>query len=165
MRKACARVALLTFACMAFGLWAQSTSLVIRIQPESHLSPSSIPLSFTVVRPGETIVSEPVEVTGWVRSLPGQSIQLTVQTALTGPAGTVSGSRLSWTATQGRATGGGLTSTCTRGSFTGGAIQSLISGWSESGIATCNVSFALTTASDWPTGTYSGRAILALTMH
>jgi len=142
---------------------AQSTGLVIQISAEAHVGPATIPLSFTVTSPGETVTNQPVTVTAWVRALPGQQIQLTSQIAsLTGPDGSHAVTALSWNGTMGRVTGGATSASCTSGTVSGGSAQSMISGWSLSGIATCKVSFSLTTDATWPAGTYTGLAVLSL---
>jgi hypothetical protein len=150
-------------------LTAQNASLVIQVKPEAHLNPTAIPLTFTVANPGEVVVSQPVAVTAWVRALPGQQILLTAQLGtLAGPNGAAPASSLAWVGalawvgSMGRATGGGTTAACTSGDFSGGSVQSLISGWNQSGIATCNVSFSLSTDSTWTPGTYTSQANLTL---
>jgi len=163
MRHTWATLAILTLTGAMAAVWAQSTSLVIQVVPEAHITPSSVPLSFNVRNSGEVVVSEPVPVIAWVRALPGQQIRLTAQIgSLTGPDGILPVSTVSWTGTTGRATGGGTAASCTSGSFTAGSAQPLISGWNQSGIVTCNLSFSLTTDPAWSTGSYSGQVTLQI---
>jgi len=144
------------------ALPAQSTGLVIQINPEAHLNPSSIPLTFTVTSPGEVVVTQPVTVTAWVRALPGQQILLTGQIeSLTGP-GSHSSTSISWGGAMGRSTGGAASASCTSGTVSGSSPQPFISGWNLSGIATCQVSFTLPTDTTWAPGTYTGQVMLNL---
>lgn len=165
MAKKQAVFAILTAAFLITGIplaSAQSTGLVIKVNPEAHLDISTIPLSFTVNEPGEVVMSQPVTVTAWVRALPGQQIELTAAVdGLDGPV-SVPLTALTWSGAMGRATGGAVTANCTQGTFTEGASQSLISNWNQSGIATCTVSFSLKTDASWTAGTYSGHADLKL---
>jgi len=154
---------MLTGATSVSPVSAQSTALVIQINPEAHLDPATIPLSFTVTTPGEVVANQPVTVTAWVRALPGRQIQLTSQIAsLTGPDGSHSVTALSWNGIMGRATGGATSASCTSGAVSGNSPQSLISAWNLSGIATCKVSFSLATDASWPAGTYTGLAVLSV---
>ena len=142
---------------------AQNTGLVIQVNPEAHLNISSVPLVFTVSNPGETVVSQPVTITAWVRNLPGETIQLTAQVGtLDGPAGSKPVSAVSWSGSLARATGGASVASCTLGSFAAGSVQSLISGWTQSGIASCTVTFRLETDASWTPGTYASNAGLKL---
>ena len=141
---------------LAFSALAQNSALVIQINPEAHLDPSTIQLTFPVTNPGEVVTSQPVTVTAWVRALPGQQIHLTAQmSGLTGPS-------LQWQSASGRATGGGTTAVCASGDFSSGQTQQLIQGWTQSGIATCTLTFSLATQSTWQPGTYTGSVALNL---
>lgn len=87
---------------------AGSSGLVVQVNPEAHLSPSAATLGFQVTNPGDTVASQPVTVTAWVRSLPNQQIQLTARpVSLTGPSGSVALSALHWNGSVMQATGGG----------------------------------------------------------
>src|ERR1022692_4893876 len=94
----------------ALAVWAQSSggsALVIRINSEAHLSPSSTRLSFLVTNPGEIATSTPVTITAWVRALPNQQIRLTAQPVnLTGPAGAIPLGTIAWNGTMTGTTGG-----------------------------------------------------------
>jgi hypothetical protein len=57
---------------------------------------------------------------------------------------------------------GAAAAVCTGGSFGSGGPQQLIAGWTESGIATCTITFRLATDALWPPGTYSGRIEFSL---
>jgi hypothetical protein len=142
-----------------------STGLAIRVMPESHIDPSSLELSFHVHSPGVTAESTPVKLYAWVRSLPNQQIRLTARPQLlTGPAGSAPLSAVRWIGDMERATGGAIAAACNSGAFSGQAPQLLISGWRQSGIAVCNVRFALAAESDWPAGIYNCRIDLSLSV-
>jgi len=131
----------------AIALPAQNQSgsaLEVQVNPEAHLDTPVVPLSFQLDNPGDTVSNQPVTITAWVRSLPGQQIQLAAQVAaLTGPSGAVP-------------------AVCTAGDFSAGGLQQLISGWTQSGIAKCTVTFALATGVQWPAGSYTGEVNLSL---
>lgn len=143
-------------------LWAQqpgASALVLRIEPEAHLSPSSAAFSFAVNEPGETVLSAPISITAWVRALPNQQIQLAAQgIRLTGPAGAVPASAVTWSGVMANATAGARAAACTSGSFGATSPWQLIAGWTQSGIATCTVTFSLETAASWARGAYIGEA-------
>ena len=124
----------------AFALGAGGSALVIQINPEARLTPSSIPLSFAVTNPGQLTLSQSVNITAWVRSLPGQQILVTAQPiSVSGPSGPLPPSSISWNGLMSTATGGATTALCTSGAFSGGPAQPLIANWNQSGIATCNL--------------------------
>ena len=146
----------------ALALHGQRSGLVVQVNPEAYVSPSSIQLSFSVSNPGDVVSLPPVEITGWVRALPGQTIRLSALAgSLTGPAGPEPASAIGFTGTMTRATGGAKAANCATGSFSGdfsgSTAQPLIAGWGQSGIATCSVTFALTSGSGWPAGVYTAR--------
>ncbi len=139
------------------------TGLVIQVNPEVHLSPSSANLTFRVTQAGEIVASQPLTVNAWVRALPGQQIRLTARVkSLTGPAGSVPVSSLRWSGSVAKATGGGATASCTSGTFADSLAESLISGWARSGIVACDLTFSLATDSGVPTGIYTAEVELAL---
>jgi hypothetical protein len=74
-----AAISIFAITGLTLALWAQNSGLVVQVNPEAHLNPSTAQLSFAVTNPGETVVSAPVTITAWVRSLPNQQIQLTAQ--------------------------------------------------------------------------------------
>jgi len=142
---------------------AGSSGLVVQVNPEAHLSPSAAALAFQVTNPGDTVASQPVTVTAWVRSLPNQQIQLTAQpVSLTGPSGSVALSALHWNGSVMQATGGGTAAACTNGVFGNGPAAPLIASWTQSGIVTCSVTFSLATEDSWPAGSYKGQIGLSL---
>jgi len=160
-----AAMSIVIMACFGLALWGNSggSALQVEVKPEAHLYPSSAPLVFQVRVPGETAVSQAVPITAWVRSLAGEQIRLFAQAAfLTGPTGYVDPAAIRWTGSMQRALGGAKAAACTNGAVAAGLPQLLITGFNDSGIAVCGVSFALVTTPDWPSGTYTGRVDLAL---
>jgi hypothetical protein len=150
-------------AAAAWGQKSAATGLVIQVNPEAHLSPSTANLTFRVTQAGEIVVSQPITVSAWVRSVPGQQIQLIARVkSLTGPAGDVPVSALRWSGSMAKATGGGVAASCTSGTFADGLANSLISGWIRSGIVTCDLTFSLATDADGPTGLYNAEVDLTL---
>jgi hypothetical protein len=145
----------------ALAVWAQSSggsALVIRINPEAHLNPTSAQISFLVTNPGETVTSAPVTITAWVRSLPNQQIRLTAQPVnLTGPAGAIPPEAIQWNGATTSTTGGASAAVCTSGTFGPDGPRQLIYGWSQSGIAACTITFKLATDLAWPQGAYTGQ--------
>ena len=150
--------------CVAAGLSSGgSSTLTIQVQPEAYVNPASIDLTFNVIHPGEMIDNTSLQVYGWVRALPGQSIRLTASAALLDPSGAPVDPRwLHWAGALTRATGGAATSSCTNGSFSFSGPQDLVAGWKESGIAMCAITFSLATGSDWRDGSYHARVALAV---
>jgi len=143
---------------LALALHGQSSGLVVQVNPEAYVSPSSIPLSFSVNNPGDVVSSQPVSITGWVRALPGQQIRLSALAAsLTGPAGPEPASAIGFAGTMTNATGGAKAATCAAGGFSGASAQPLVAGWGQSGIATCSVTFTLASDTGWPAGAYTAR--------
>jgi hypothetical protein len=59
-------VLLLGAVAAAFGQDSAGTGLVIRVNPEAHLSPSSANLTFLVTKAGEIVVGQPLTVNAWV---------------------------------------------------------------------------------------------------
>ncbi len=139
------------------------TGLVIQVNPEAHLSPSSASLTFLVSQAGNIVAAQPLTVNAWVRALPGQQIQLLARVkSLTGPAGNVPASSLRWSGSMAKATGGGVAASCTSGTFADSLAESLISGWTRSGIVACDLTFSLATDIGAPTGIYTTEIDLAL---
>ena len=139
-----------------------SSTLVIDVRPEAYVNPASLDLTFNVNNPGQIIDSTPLQATGWVRALPAQRIRVTASAALFDPAGvSFAPQSLQWAGVLTRATGGAATGVCTSGSFLSGGPQDLITGWQESGIASCTLTFSLATASAWVKGSYHARIALA----
>jgi hypothetical protein len=139
------------------------TGLVVQVNPEAHLSPSSANLTFRVTQAGEIVAGQPFTVNAWVRALPGQEIRLIARVkSLTGPAGSVPVSSLRWSGSVAKATGGGAAASCTSGTFADSPAESLISGWMRSGIVACDLTFSLATDIGAPTGLYTAAIDLAL---
>jgi hypothetical protein len=159
-------IAALAVTGCALAVRAQSSrgsALVVQVNPETHLNPSTTQLSFLVTNPGETVVSAPVTISAWVRALPNRQIRLTAQPVnLIGPAGAVPAGAITWNGAMASATEGATAAVCTSGSFGAGGPQQMISGWTQSGIAQCQVTFTLTTDAAWPQGTYSGQIDFSL---
>ena len=156
-------ICMLGLASLLAGQNNGSSGLVLRVNPEAHLTPSSAQLAFHVARPGDTAISSPVTVNAWVRALPGQQILLTAHVRkLTGPVGDVPFAALQWSGQMLSAKGGGQAANCLGGGFSSGPDQPVIGGWNESGIATCSMRFSLTTNSTWLQGDYAGQVDLQL---
>jgi hypothetical protein len=134
-----------------------SSPLTVQVNPETHLDTPTASLSFTVNNPGQVVTSQPVTITAWVRALPNRQIHLTAQPeALSGPTGAVPAGAIRWNGTMSAATGGATAAACTSGDFSAGGPQQMIANWSQSGIATCTLTFGLVTDAAWPAGTYTG---------
>ena len=165
IRRRAAGIAAL--AAITFILHAQNfaaSALVIRVDPEIHLDTPSASLSFQLNNPGETLYSQPVAVTAWVRALPGQQIHLTaLLQSLKGPSGDAQPASLTWTGAMSSATGGATAASCSAGGFSNNEPQQLIANWTQSGIARCAFTFALATNSSWPAGRYDGAVSFSLT--
>lgn len=155
---------LITVACAVAGRESATGGLFVRVDPEARLTPSSVQLAFHVAGAGEVVEGESVNLTAWIRALPGQRIHVdALPGRLTGPAGAVPTSALQWRGSMVRASGGAEGALCRDGAFDTGPSQPLIEGWNRSGTATCSLTFYLATQTGWPTGEYSGRVLLSLT--
>jgi hypothetical protein len=131
------------------------------LNPESYLDIPLASLSFQINNPGEISYSQPVTITALVRALPGRQIHITLQPqTLNGPAGAAPSTPISWTAAMASATGGTIAASCIGGNFGTGGPQPPVSNWTQSGIAKCTVTFALTTESSWTAGSYESRLSL-----
>lgn len=146
---------------LAFTLLAQrtaTTTLVVRIDPETHLSPAKVNLSFRVSADGAGDVTSQTEtVSAWVRSLPGQTIHLAASAA-----GTLPLSALRWSGAVSQATAGGQQASCTSGSFASGVSQDLAGPWTRSGTLTCAVTFSLADPRSLAPGLYTGAIDIAI---
>lgn len=141
-----------------------TTTLQVRVAPESHLVPTRLTLSFRVSPDGiGDLTTRTALIAAWVRALPGQHIRLTaLPGALTGPAGPVSAAAIRWTGVSTRATAGGQEATCTAGSFDTPTPQDLVAGWTRSGTLTCAVTFSLADPRSVPVGGYTSIVDLSL---
>jgi hypothetical protein len=141
-----------------------STTLVVRVTPEQHLSVSHVALQFRVSADGVgDITNQAATVSAWVRALPGQRIRLTATIGnVSGPAGLVPPTAIRWTGSPARATPGGQEASCTSGGFESLAPQDLVAGWTRSGMVTCTVTFSLAAPRDFLPGVYAGTVDLAL---
>jgi len=141
-----------------------SSSLVIRVVPEAHLSPSQIPLMFIVSADGAVeLTSQVANVLTWVRALPGEEIHLIARFGtMAGPSGTLPASAIAWHGSVLHATAGGQDATCTDGSMAAGLSQALVSGWQRSGTLACAVTFWLESPRSLAPGVYTVMVDLAL---
>ena len=160
-------VIVLAAACLpVVAVLAQSSAnspLMVQVNPEAVLDTPVATLSFTVDNPGQIATSRPVAVTALVRDLPSQQIHLTAQpAALSGPAGPVTSAAIRWSGAMTTATGGAAAAVCTSGDFSAGGPHQMIANWTQSGIATCTITFGLVTDAGWPAGTYTGVIDLSL---
>jgi hypothetical protein len=146
---------------LAFALMAQrtaTTTLVVRVDPETHVSPARVNLSFRVSADGASDVSSQTEtVAAWVRSPRSQTIHLSASAAGTFPL-----SALRWSGTVTQATGGGQQASCTAGSFAGGVSQDLAGSWTRSGTIRCAVTFSLADPRSLAPGLYTGAVDIAI---
>src|ERR1035441_6261528 len=103
----------------AVTLWLYATKLQVQIQPEAHLAPQQISLSFRVSPDGSSEVTRQTEsIAAWVRALPGQRIRLQARVlSMTGPIGPISPTALGWSGGLIRASSGAQNVTCTAGTF------------------------------------------------
>jgi hypothetical protein len=140
------------------------TTLVLRVMPEEHLTPTQVALQFRVSEDGSAdVASQTATIVAWVRALPGQRIRLVATPGtLYGPAGPVPPTVLRWNGSATQATAGGQEARCTSGSFQSAAEQDLAAGWDSSGTLTCGVVFSLANPQRLPPGVYSGVVSLAL---
>jgi hypothetical protein len=146
---------------MAFAMPAQrtaTTTMVVRIDPETHVSPSQINLSFRVSADGASDVTSQTEtVAAWVRAAPGQTIHLTASAA-----GTLPLPALRWSGAMAQATAGGQQASCTSGLFDSGVTQDLAERWTKSGTLTCIVTFSLAEPRSLAPGLYTGSIGIAI---
>jgi hypothetical protein len=140
---------------------ADSTALVVRVQPEAVLNITRLPLEFRVTPRGEanTVTTT---IAARVRAQSGESIAVLVRPAgdLQGPAGTIPAAAVEWQASKAMARGGAEDAACAPGQL--GAGRSLTAGWKRSGILSCAVRFRLTNPGTWPAGTYSTDLFFAI---
>ncbi len=146
---------------MAISVWSSGENggpLVIEIKSETHLKPAHADLVFEVENPGDMVRTVPVAVAAWARSAPGKTIHLEIQrSAVFDESGSpVPDAALSWNAVMTDATAGAVGAICLDGAMASSLPKTLISGWTQSGIATCTIIFNLATHPDWPAGTYHG---------
>lgn len=158
-------VALILSVCPLASVFAQqsgTTSLVLRVGPESRLDPQQVVLHFRVSADGSSdVTTQAATVAAWVRALPGQRIRVTAQLAnLAGPDGLADVSAVRWSGSALSATAGARQATCSSGVF-GQGLQDLVQGWQSSGILTCALQFELARAG-LPPGLYSGVVNLAV---
>jgi hypothetical protein len=141
-----------------------NTTLIARVGPEAHLSPSQVSLQFrTSAGGGGNIASQTAIVAAWVRAAPGQHIRLTARLAqFSDAAGAIFPETVRWTGAPVQATGGGQAATCTNGILQSGSTEDLIAGWQRSGTLTCAIAFALADPQSLPAGTYTGKIDLTL---
>ncbi len=131
-----------------------STTLMVRVAPESYLNPSHIDLHYTISGDGSAdITSQSHSIAAWVRAAPGQQIRLTARFV---PAAGVPGASpvIRWAGAPVLATLGGQAGTCTAGTAEAGATVELVSGWLRSGTLTCAVTFSLASPRALPPGDY-----------
>lgn len=157
----------LAVICLAAVVVAQrtaSTTLVVRVTPEQHLSVSQVALQFRVAADGVgDITNQPATVEAWVRAVPGQRIRLTATIRnVSGPEGPVPPSAIRWSGWPARATGGGQQASCTSGAFESLAPLDLVAGWNRSGTLSCAVVFSLAAPRGLLPGVYGGTVDLAL---
>lgn len=138
-----------------------STSLVVRVEPEAVLNITRLPLEFRVSRRGEVNTAS-ATITARVRAQPGETISVVVRPAgdLHGPAGTIPAAAIDWQASKVMARGGAQQAACTSGQL--GPSRSLTAGWKRSGILSCAVRFRLADPGTWPAGTYSTDVLFAI---
>lgn len=108
-------ISILGMAAAVCAQMSRGSALVVSVQPEAHLNISTATLTFQVTEPGETVSSQAISVTAWVRALPGQHIRLSAESvSLTGPAGAVPAAALTWNGSMANATAGAKTASCQR---------------------------------------------------
>ena len=154
-------------AAVTLWLYAQQTTttkLQVQIQPEAHLAPQQISLSFRVSPDGSSDVTSQTEsIAAWVRALPGQRIRLQTRVvSLTGPTGPISPTALGWSGGLIRAGSSAQNAACTAGTFDGVQAADLIANWTRSASLACAVTFSLISPSTLPPGSYSGTIELTL---
>ncbi len=155
------RLFFFTAAAVCAGQDNGSSTLALRVEPEAWLNISSVPLRFAV--PGTATVTATLE--AWARPLPGQRVRIVATPAgdLTGSAGRIPVSAVSWSGAKTAARGGGATASCTGGTLAGGGTD-LAAGWTRPGTLTCTVAFTLQDAGRYSPGVYSGTLITVLRM-
>jgi hypothetical protein len=126
-----------------------TTNLSVRVEPEQHLMPGRVDLSFRVSGDGRSdVLTQSQPVAAWVRALPGQHIRV-----IAAASGVPDQAELRWTASATRAASGAESARCTNGVFQG-STNDLVSNWSRSGILTCAVTFELANARALAPGIY-----------
>ena len=147
--------------CISPSVWAQHTgmtTLSLRVDPESRLTPSLLTLTFHVSADGASDVTSLTQAVGaWVRAAPGQPIRVTATASGTAPL-----SALRWSGSASSSTGGGQHAACSSGSFGDGATQDLVSGWGRSGRLACTITFSLADPRSLAAGDYTAVVRLAV---
>lgn len=156
---------LVLFVIPAVRMTAQrsgSTSLVLRVAPESRLDPRQVTLHFRRSGDGSSdVVTQSATVVASVRALPGQRIRVTASLPnLQGPDGAVPAGNVRWTSSSSTAAGGGRQAACIGGTFSSAFPQDLVQGWGSPGILTCVLNFEL--GGGLPPGSYFGIVTLAI---
>lgn len=141
----------------------ESTSLVVRIEPEARIDPQQVELHFRVSPGGGSdVIMQVAVVAAWVRATPGHQIRAIARLMnLNGPAGPIPANAVRWTGAVLNASAGAQGAACSSGVFTPDTAHDLVQGWDRSGKLTCMVNFELS-ARDLPPGEYSGLVGLAL---
>ena len=160
-------VAALLLACLVSRSGAQrsgTTTLVVQVNQEARLDPQQVALNFRVSADGASdVTTQTASVAASVRAVPGQRIRVTASLAsLNGPDGPVPVTQVGWAGSTIHATAGGQAAACSSGTFQPGAAQDLVTGWQQSGILTCAVSFELAAPRSLAPGLYSGTVNLAV---
>ncbi len=139
-----------------------STTLVLRVAPESRLEPRQAVLNFRVSADGASdVTTQSATVSAWVRPLSGQTVRLTADlSGLQGPDGIAAAGALQWAGSRTSAAGGARAAACTSGVFDS-APQDLVQGWGGAGSLTCAVNFQLSRPGLSP-GLYSGTVTFAI---
>jgi len=131
-----------------------TTTMLVQVTPEAYLVPKRIPLHFQVLADGSSVTAQTESITAWVRTLPGKAVRITARP--------ITGLALSWSGTVMRATQGAKAASCTSGMFEAATPGELVSGWSQSGVLTCAVTFTLAEAKTLPVGIYTTTVDLSI---
>ncbi len=151
------------FLAVPAGPAAQSgtTTLVLRVDPAESLTPRLLHLNFYVSRnSAESRTSQSERVIAAARTQAGQQVR--VLGLLRPRPGDRVPSGLRWDGALESAAAGAQRAVCTGGDLSSGRPFPLISGWQQSGAATCSVTFSLTRAGDLEPGNYPITVELAL---
>jgi hypothetical protein len=151
------------FLAVPTGPAAQSgtTNLVLRVQPAELLTPRLVHLNFYVSRNEvESRTSQSERIVAIARTEPGRQVR--VFGSLRPRPGDKLPPGLRWDGTMESAAAGAQHAACSSGDLNSGRPFPLISGWQQSGAATCSVTFTLTHARELDPGNYPITVELAL---
>ena len=151
----------------AFVLRAQqasSSSLVLRVEEKSSVTPGAASLQFVIPADNSQPAPKTLAISAWVRARRGQHIVVVAKPAgnLIGSAGEIPVSAVQFAGTTVQALYGAEVASCTRGALGATSVE-LVAGWLTSGILTCQVTFSLAGREGLKPGVYSTELTFSVT--